>query len=384
MESKHSKPYFFIPRCYPESYSRGWEGYRTLVLGVFHVCTENGCPFRAECLSDSSHYDESCPAYKGMDEYYRLSNSNEIEIESYLEGEIKFPTYSSITKYLCNVNRHLTEAEKRSLWDSIAYTNFLQNFQGDYDPVPYGGNTELFDGQLPAFKAALDELQPEVLYVIDTAVTDCLRAHIGDFPGLVFVDEDQGWTLPIYRFLYNIKPKAAPDKILASLRSFSRIRDERSRIQKILKCIEKDRNRARLRDAQMTDVLPHIWDRTFENYLYVRLLSASLSEWQSRRLSLILQGLHSCGYTESSDSLIFLTETPRFRLQYQRDGIVVEIAENLKDNQKEQNISYLLARAKGYPCGDNTQWRTERVKEYSQHKDSCQNAIRNFISEFVK
>ncbi len=384
MESKHPKPYFFTPRCYPESYSQGWEGYRTLVLGVFHVCTEGDCPFRSECLSESSRYDVSCPIYKGMDNYYRLSNSNEIEIESYLEGEVKYPTYSSITKYLCNVNRHLTETEKRSLWDSIAYTNFLQNFRGDYDSVPYKGNTEMFDSQLPALKAVLDELQPEVLYVIDTAVTDCLRAHLEDFPGLVFVDEDQDWTLPIYRFLYNVKPKAAPEKILASLRSFVRIKDDRTLVQKILKCIEKCRNRTKIRDPHMIDVLPHIWDRAFKNYLYVRLLSASLSEWQAKRLSLILQGLHSCGYTESPDSLIFLKETPRFLLQYQRDGIIVEIAETLKNNQKEQNLSYLLARATGYPCGNNTQWRTERVKEYNLHLDSCQKAIQNFLSEFVK
>ncbi len=383
-ENTNRTTYFFTPRVSPERYADGWEGYRTLVLGVFHVCTQGDCPFRSGCLDDSSAYDGSCPSYAGMSDYYRLSNSNEIEIESYLEGEVKYPTYSSITKYLCQVNRHLNETEKRELWDSIAYTNFLQDYREDYDAVPYEDNMELFDRQLPALKSVLDDLHPEVIYVIDTAVTDCIRSHIGEFPGLDFIDENQDWTLPIYRFTFNVKPKDDPEEILGRLGSFSGIRDEQTHIRRILKCLEKGRARTRPRDAQIEEILPHIWDRAFEDHLYRRLLAASLSEKQSARLSRILRNLHYGGYTEFPDNLIFLKETPRFGLQYQRDGIVIEIADMLKDSTGGEVKPYLLARAMGYDCGSSIQWRTERKNEYSRHKDACRSAIRFFLSEIDK
>ena len=200
MEKPSARQCFFSPRVIPERYSRGWEGYRTLVLGVFHVCTIEDCPLRAEYLADSSRFDSLCPQYEGMGDYYRLSNSNEIEVESYLEGEVNYPTYSSITKYLLRTNRHVAQVPRRELWDSVAYTNFLQNFRGEYDTLSYAETPELFDSQLPAFKTVLSELRPEVIYVIDTAVADCLRANAADFPGLKFIDENQDWTLPIYRF----------------------------------------------------------------------------------------------------------------------------------------------------------------------------------------
>ncbi len=386
MEKPSARPYFFLPRVIPERYSRGWEGYRTLVLGVFHVCTIECCPLRAECLADSSRFDSLCPQYEGKGDYYRLSNSNEIEVESYLEGEVNYPTYSSITKYLLRTNRHVVQASRRELWDSIAYTNFLQNFSGEYDTLSYALAPELFDSQLPAFAAVLKELRPEVIYVIDTAVADCLRAHEADFPGLRFIDENQDWTLPIYRFTFNIAPKAAPKEILSSLKSFHSIGDEAARLQKILSCLERGRSRAKAPDARQTEVLPHIWDSEFEGYLYRRLLEISLPERASEKLHRILQNLYAQGITSAPDKIVFKKLAPGFETQYKRDGLIVELASALSaDSPQDPPVKpFNLARALFYDCGSKAQWRTERLKEYTTHQPICGTAIRNLLGEMGK
>ena len=385
MEKPSARQCFFSPRVIPERYSRGWEGYRTLVLGVFHVCTIEDCPLRAECLADSSRFDSLCPQYAGKGDYYRLSNSNEIEVESYLEGEVNYPTYSSITKYLLRTNRHIAQAPRRELWDSIAYTNFLQNFRGEYDTLSYAETPELFDSQLSAFKTVLSELRPEVIYVIDTAVADCLRANAADFQGLKFIDENQDWTLPIYRFTFNVAPKAAPEEILSSLKSFNSIGDEASRLQKILRCIEKGRGRAKTPDACQTEVLPHIWDTEFEGYLYRRLLEISLPERTSEKLHRILQNLYTQGITFAPDKLVFKKSAPGFETQYKRDGLLVELAALLSTDSPQEPVKpFNLARAMLYDCGSKEQWRTERLKEYTSHQSLCGPAIRNLLREMEK
>ena len=385
----NDKPYFFIPRVIRDKYALGWEGYKTLVLGVFHVCTKSDCPVRENCLKDSSKYDTLCPVYEGKDDYYRLSNSNEIELESYLEGEVKYPTYSSITKYLWNTNRHLPEDKKRKLWDSIAFTNFLQNYRGNYDFLTYDKRQkDLFDSQIPAFKAVLDELQPEVIYVVDSAVSDCLRAHIEEFPGMEFIDEDKDWTLPIFRFTYNVRPKKTPDEILCSIQ-FKGI-NEKTKIERILKDIGKFRNRKPCGDDE---VRQYIWDTAFEKYLYCELLDKILDSNQLERLSAIMRHLNKLGYTESPDRIVFKDDVPRFKQQYQQDGIIIEIAntvypKNPKTGKPVDTLAdYYIARAVGYYNGNAEKWRMERRKEYS---DSCNNgndykaAINNFISDVLK
>ena len=66
-------------------------GHRTLVLGAYHYCWYGKCRYFKECVVEGrvADYDTVCPEYERMSDrdYYRLSNSNVIEIDSYLEGE---------------------------------------------------------------------------------------------------------------------------------------------------------------------------------------------------------------------------------------------------------------------------------------------------------
>ena len=163
--------YFFKPRYIKDKYEKGYKGYRTLVLGVFHVCLCD-CEFREECFKNTAKYDRECPEYKDRDEYYALSNSNEIEVESYLEQVHSHYSYGYITKYFYKTNKSVSEELKREFWDSIAFTNFLQNMHMSYNTLEYKDNKDMFDNNIPAFVTLLEELQPEVIYVIDKAVKD--------------------------------------------------------------------------------------------------------------------------------------------------------------------------------------------------------------------
>ena len=100
--------YFFKPRV-GNDYQEGFMGLRTLVLGAYHYCWYDKCRYFKECVMGGrvTDYDTVCPEYERMSDrdYYRLSNSNVIEIDSYLEGE-HYPAYSSFThKMLYRMNR---------------------------------------------------------------------------------------------------------------------------------------------------------------------------------------------------------------------------------------------------------------------------------------
>lgn len=375
--------YFFTPRVNIEKYEKGWEGYRTLILGIFHVCILD-CPYRKDCFQDTSKYDTNCPPYKGKGEYYRLSNSNEIEIESFLEEPAKYPTYSSVTKFLLKTNLHVPEEEKREFWEHIAFTNFIQTIQGSYNTMFYNESPDLFDNNLPAFVKVLYELKPEVIYVIDTAVTDCLKKHLKDIPGLAFIDEYQDWTLPVYRFTYNIESKGSPEELFGTFKSISKLKKAIAS-EKILDCIIHIRNREKLSpkmEQLRKELLPHIWDSNLISYLYRLYLDNQLTTKQMDLLKKCLKGLYIKEYTESPDALVF-RESCELK-QYQKDGIIVELISELKIADKDVKIvPYIFVNALGGQCSGNEEWRTKRKKEYTEH-EGTNNYIKNLVKDLVK
>lgn len=287
--------YFFSPRVVKDSYEAGWEGYRTLVLGVFHVCSLE-CVHKDKCLSHSSDFDYSCPVYAGREDYFRLSNSNEIEIESYLEDAAKYPTYNNISKYLLRTNQHPPGKRLRNLWDHIAFTNFLQDFQCDKSTLSYKRLKKRFDNDLPAFMDVLTGYEPEVIYVFDTAVADCLKANINSIPGLAYLDEDQYWPLPVYRFLYNEQSIDEPQNIISDVKSAGRV-DIQVKYEKIIKAIENQRVRqGTLKDEKLRlELLPHIWDENLLDYLYVGWFNSLMSDRDKRLLERVLDNLFEKG-----------------------------------------------------------------------------------------
>lgn len=98
-------------------------GHRTLVLGAYHYCWYGKCRYFKECVVEGrvADYDTVCPEYERMSyrDYYRLSNSNIIEIDSYLEGE-HYPAYDSFTHRMLGKKSYLGPESRASFWEREA------------------------------------------------------------------------------------------------------------------------------------------------------------------------------------------------------------------------------------------------------------------------
>lgn len=179
MTSDKVQGYFFIPRIGTD-YGQGFMGLRTLVAGVAHICTAT-CPYHDLCGHPDKvcDMDRECPVYKGKDVYHSLSNSNEIEITSFIEGDAKYPAYSAFTYYMMDARDSMPPASKSKFWESVAFTNFLQFFLDDdnIDSIP----VETLDGAYPAFVQVCRELKPQIIYVWNPILRDCLMRHSRDF-----------------------------------------------------------------------------------------------------------------------------------------------------------------------------------------------------------
>ena len=136
---------FFNPRV-GKDYQEGFMGHRTLVLGAYHYCWYGKCRYFKECVVEGrvADYDTVCPEYERMSDrdYYRLSNSNIIEIDSYLEGE-HYPAYDR--------------------WEPV----FMQD--------------------LPAFEDVLRELRPQAVLVWTEPLRQFLDRHCASLEGISLV-----------------------------------------------------------------------------------------------------------------------------------------------------------------------------------------------------
>ena len=123
-----TKLMFFLPRI-GQHYQEGFKGYRTLVLGVKHHCTHKRCPHYDDCVTrrNCASYNEVCPVY-GDRHDLRLSQSNQIEIDAFLEVHDRYPTYSYFTKLMLGKTDDCTEVEKTAFWEQVAFANYLQYF----------------------------------------------------------------------------------------------------------------------------------------------------------------------------------------------------------------------------------------------------------------
>lgn len=363
---------FFKPRYDKEKYEKGYKGYRTLILGVFHVCRTE-CKFREDCFKNTAKYDRECPVYKGREEYYSLSNSNEIEVESYLEECDSHYSYSYITKYFFRTNKSVPEDKKRDFWDSIAFTNFLQNMHMSYTTLEYEKNKEMFNNNIPAFMTLLDELQPEVIYVIDKAVKDCLCAEGNEINGLEFVDSYEDWQVPIYRFTYKFKSKDTLKEILTHI-------EEKKIYSECLKRIDNIKDLAfkvKKRNVGDLDKLlyPHVLDKKFVRYLALKAIEIDFRTALKQVLELkdditndiviladiIYNSIRDKEGTQQGVEEKYIVYTN----QYMRDGFFIELLEELNLHLDKKIKQFDFIRAVGIECENAEVWRTIRKKQYS-------------------
>ena len=391
---------FFKPRYDKEKYEKGYKGYRTLILGVFHVCRTE-CKFREDCFKNTAKYDRECPVYKGREEYYSLSNSNEIEVESYLEECDSHYSYSYITKYFFRTNKSVPEDKKRDFWDSIAFTNFLQNMQMTYMTLEYDEkNKVMFDNNIPAFEQLLNELQPEVIYVIDKAVKDCLCAEGNEINGLEFVDSYEDWQVPIYRFTYNIKSKGRPEEILKAVEEEivqKKVKVKGNLYRNMLENIYKIKDlKFSVKNSVSKEVkellCPYVWEKEFIVFLMKKdveiglkiALRNKLVEEQTTKEKLNSDNKKEKKELEEKykvnidiDSLINIIKTsdiPVYSDQYMRDGFMIELFEELdkclarEEKMNQFNFMNVMGLQDISKCKTQEDWRTKRKPEYKGNK----------------
>ena len=286
---------FFKPRI-GQYYECGFRGYKTLVLGAHFYCPLP-CEHKEACLKDSRPFDRECPCYKDKnDEYFTLSNSCYVEVNSYLEG-CPYPSFSMFTKYMMNKRDYIPDPVKYRFWEHVCFYNYLQHYLKDGNTPKYLGNEKLFAEDWDAFQEVLEELQPELIYVWNESIKETILAHEKKLTGrIVYLGETDMQGLTIYRFLYKHKPVEAP-KIL--LENFSRkFQQELSGLQQrtsdagsterlVLDLLQLLRFKTRVSGAfaflsqrvlmrMAVYLYPQVWNRSFSIYLIKRLQEKEL------------------------------------------------------------------------------------------------------------
>ena len=272
---------FFQPRI-GQHYHEGFKGYRTLVLGVKHHCILKQCPFYEDCVMqrNCASYDAICPAY-GDRHDLRLSLSNQIEIDAFLEEYDRYPTYSYFTKLMLGKADDCTEAEKTAFWEQVAFANYLQYFcpspqVPDYEEDGLTYRSEDWE----AFQELLEAVQPEVLLVWNAALKTLLDKKIveGEIKGLTHFDDFRSETLTINRYLYKVQPKKTPKELFADFQLAFCPDDEATAARLMLNALQKARFRQfvpsealRLTSEMVEAAQPNIWDKELMSFLIGKL-----------------------------------------------------------------------------------------------------------------
>lgn len=272
---------FFQPRI-GQHYQEGFKGYRTLVLGVKHHCILKQCPFYEDCVMqrNCASYDANCPAY-GDRHDLRLSLSNQIEIDAFLEEYGRYPTYSYFTNLMLGKTDDCTEAEKTAFWEQVAFANYLQYFcpspqVPEYEEEGLTYRAEDWD----AFQELLETVQPEVLLVWNSALKMLLDKKIArdEIMGLTHFDDFRSETLTINRYLYKVQPKKSPKELFADFQLAFFLDDEATAARLILNALQKARFRQfvppvdlKLTSEMVEAAQPNIWDNELMSFLIGKL-----------------------------------------------------------------------------------------------------------------
>ena len=269
---------FFQPRI-GQHYQEGFRGYRTLVLGAKHHCTLKWCRFYEDCVNQKNcaYYDAICPAY-GVRLDLRLSQSNQIEIDAFLEEYDRYPTYSYFTKLMLGKSDDCTEVEKETFWEQVAFANYLQYFYPSPQVPEYEEDGLVYRIEdWEAFLELLDALQPEVLLVWNSALKTLLDKKIaeGEIEGLTYFDDFRSETLIINRYLYKVKAKDTPENLFKAFQcEFGPDLNNSETARLMLNALQKARfrqfvpaNELKITSAMVEWVSGSIWEESLALYL---------------------------------------------------------------------------------------------------------------------
>ena len=211
--------YFFKPRVIEETYQHGFHGYRTLIVGASLPCypEQYYCTIKDICKHDTSLCDKICPPYANFEdrEYYCLSNSNEIEIQSYIEGSSHSHLFDKICRYMTGTCE--TEDDKKNFWNKVAFTNYHQNIYvapWNYTNLPsYVEDTEK---NFKAFLEVLEKWEPEIIYFYKGVKDIILKRCIDGLEEIKCLSTEK--EIGLCPFIYKISPKDKPKNIIQELK----------------------------------------------------------------------------------------------------------------------------------------------------------------------
>jgi hypothetical protein len=215
-------------------------------------------------------YDKVCPAYDNRQDL-RLSQSNQIEIDAFIEEYDRYPAYSYFTKLMLGKSDDCTEVEKTTFWEQVSFANYLQYFCSSPKVPEYeddGSTYRIEDWE--AFLELLDALQPEVLLVWNSALKTLLDSKIaaGEIEGLAHFDDFRSETLTINRYLYKVQTKDTSENLFRAFQhEFGANSTEYETARLMLNALQKARFRQfvsaadlNLTSAMLESVSGSIWD----------------------------------------------------------------------------------------------------------------------------
>lgn len=398
------KKYFFVPRkgIY---YTEGLLGSRTLIVGAYHVC-DLKCPFSDICESDTVLMDKKCPVYEGKDEYYRLSNSNVIEIDSYVASEEKYPSYSEFTKFMLSKKDYVSDSEKEDFWNRVAFYNYAQNYRRTYRPFDDVKDREKLDRDFYAFKSVIEELRPEVIYVWHDSIRDVIDRHIDEIDGLRYVAETSMQSLTVHCYtILNSPVRRCYDfyLYLNKMKTYEKIETIRKAIT-LCKDARQFNFSALNKEIDFVGKIGFalLLEKDFEVFLYNRLIFSYFDNKNIEILNDILQTLYYNGFLRNKKFFIFRELNPDdkhlrpFIHKYKRSGLMCYIIDKMNLNKipkypnenkpktwkdfkfSERDFVYGL----GY-CDDINKWK-DLKKEYKDYEEDGKRICFDIIMRQLK
>ncbi len=207
--------YLFNPRITEE-----WKEGGTLVVGINHWCTQNGCKFYEDCVlnSNSKEYNKQCEwAESEVDDttQYDLRYTTYEAFNCYFAGFKGYESFKEFLLYITGTQDCMEPEEQKRCWNQLAFYNYIQHFtkMSLTHTSMYGVEEALSkkkEEDFAAFVDVLHDLKPKLVIVWHKDIKNLLLQKIenGEMPegrSLQLVDDLGIPTKSMFRFVYQEK-----------------------------------------------------------------------------------------------------------------------------------------------------------------------------------
>lgn len=286
---------FFTPWC-GENYEDGLEcrwvtndkkentRYKTMVLGLNHICNYSGCPHHKDCKTNEGlkkveeEYKDKLPCIcydsENWDEdsikWHRLSNSNYVEIGAFIESfslpQSLYPTYKNITRLMCGRGfaDPLSEEDSKSFWDYVVFQNFFQHFSDRNTAIPcYDDCPDVYKKDIPALKSILEKYTPDIVYVWTDDLTKALEKEKGLKLERI-TDANLPTGISLFSYGKKVRGKVTKKDIREILETNEIFRDKPSMYNKESHKLRSEKNKA-IESYSLVDILHEAYKKGIIN-----------------------------------------------------------------------------------------------------------------------